>query len=75
MKALAWFGADDVRVIEAGIPDIVDPDDVVLVSVLATEKKFGWIHAVHRKLLGLRSVAQTCISTTEKSWVFRRATF
>lgn len=38
MKALAWFGADDVRVIEAGIPDIVDPDDVVLVSVLATKK-------------------------------------
>lgn len=39
MKALAWFGTDDVRVIEAGIPDIVDPDDVVLVSVLATKKK------------------------------------
>lgn len=36
MKALAWFGTDDVRVIEAGIPDIVDPDDVVLVSHLFT---------------------------------------
>lgn len=36
MKALAWFGTDDVRVIEAGIPDIVDPDDVVLVSVFVS---------------------------------------
>lgn len=34
MKALAWFGTNDVRVIEAGIPDIVDPDDVVLVRSL-----------------------------------------
>ena len=30
MKALAWFGAGDVRVIDAPIPDITDPDDVIV---------------------------------------------
>lgn len=30
MKALAWFGAKDVRVVAAPIPDITEPDDVIL---------------------------------------------
>ncbi|KAH9937092.1 GroES-like protein [Fomitopsis serialis] len=30
MKALAWFGARDVRLIDAPIPDISEPDDVIL---------------------------------------------
>lgn len=30
MKALAWFGNKDVRVIDAPIPDITEPDDVIL---------------------------------------------
>lgn len=30
MKALAWFGTDDVRVIDAPIPDITEADDVVI---------------------------------------------
>lgn len=30
MKALAWFGPRDVRVIEAPVPDISEPDDVIL---------------------------------------------
>jgi hypothetical protein len=30
MKALAWFGARDVRLIDAPIPDITEPDDVIL---------------------------------------------
>ncbi|KZT72752.1 GroES-like protein [Daedalea quercina L-15889] len=30
MKALAWFGSRDVRLIEAPIPDITEPDDVIL---------------------------------------------
>ncbi len=30
MKALAWFGTRDVRLIEAPIPDISEPDDVIL---------------------------------------------
>jgi threonine dehydrogenase-like Zn-dependent dehydrogenase len=30
MKALAWFGPEDVRLIEAPVPDITEPDDVIL---------------------------------------------
>ncbi|TBU62028.1 GroES-like protein [Dichomitus squalens] len=30
MKALAWFGTRDVRLIDAPIPDITEPDDVIL---------------------------------------------
>lgn len=30
MKALAWFGTNDVRVIDAPIPDITEDDDVIL---------------------------------------------
>jgi len=30
MKALAWFGKKDVRVIDAPIPDITHPDDVIV---------------------------------------------
>lgn len=30
MKALAWFGKKDVRVIDAPIPDITQPDDVIV---------------------------------------------
>jgi threonine dehydrogenase-like Zn-dependent dehydrogenase len=30
MRALAWFGARDVRMVDASIPDITEPDDVIL---------------------------------------------
>jgi len=30
MKALAWFGKKDVRVIDAPIPDITQPEDVIV---------------------------------------------
>lgn len=30
MKALAWFGTNDVRLVDAPIPDITEPDDVIL---------------------------------------------
>ncbi len=30
MKALAWFAANDVRLIDAPIPDVIDDQDVVL---------------------------------------------
>ncbi|KAJ3860014.1 chaperonin 10-like protein [Lentinula novae-zelandiae] len=30
MKALAWFGLKDVRMVTAPIPDITEPDDVIL---------------------------------------------
>ena len=30
MKALAWFGRKDVRVIDSPIPDITQPEDVIV---------------------------------------------
>jgi len=30
MRALAWFGNDDVRMIDAPIPEITDPEDVIV---------------------------------------------
>jgi threonine dehydrogenase-like Zn-dependent dehydrogenase len=30
MKALAWFAANDVRLIDAPIPDVIEDQDVVL---------------------------------------------
>ena len=30
MKALAWFGTTDVRLIDAPVPDITQDDDVIL---------------------------------------------
>jgi len=30
MRALAWFGAQDVRMVEAPVPAITEPDDVIL---------------------------------------------
>ena len=30
MKALAWFGPGDVRIVDAPIPDITQDDDVIL---------------------------------------------
>ena len=34
MKALAWFGADDVRLVDAPIPDITEADDVSVMNVM-----------------------------------------
>jgi threonine dehydrogenase-like Zn-dependent dehydrogenase len=30
MKALTWFGNKDVRITDVPIPDITEPDDVIL---------------------------------------------
>jgi hypothetical protein len=30
MKALAWFGKMDVRIIDSPIPDITQPEDVIV---------------------------------------------
>jgi len=30
MKALAWFGKKEVKVIDTPIPDITQPDDVIV---------------------------------------------
>jgi len=53
MKALAWFGAGDVRVIDAPIPDITDPDDVI-VKVTGTTICGSDLHLYHGEILALQ---------------------
>ncbi|KAG2044761.1 GroES-like protein [Suillus americanus] len=53
MKALAWFGATDVRVIDAPIPDITEPDDVI-VKVAGTTICGSDLHLYHGEIIALQ---------------------
>ncbi|TFY72340.1 hypothetical protein EVG20_g667 [Dentipellis fragilis] len=53
MKALAWFGPKDVRVIESRIPDITDPDDVVI-KVTGTSICGSDLHLYHGEIMALQ---------------------
>ncbi|THH06612.1 hypothetical protein EW146_g9556 [Bondarzewia mesenterica] len=53
MKALAWFGPDDVRIVDAPIPDIVDPDDVIL-KVTGTTICGSDLHLYHGEIMALQ---------------------
>ncbi|TFY81351.1 hypothetical protein EWM64_g2662 [Hericium alpestre] len=53
MKALAWFGPTDVRVIESRIPDITDPDDVIL-KVTGSTICGSDLHLYHGEILALQ---------------------
>ena len=52
MKALAWFGVNDVRVIDADVPDIVDPGDVVL-KVTGSTICGSDLHLFHGEIMAL----------------------
>ncbi|KAI8981287.1 GroES-like protein [Trametes punicea] len=53
MKALAWFGARDVRLIDAPIPDITEPDDVI-VKVTGTTICGSDLHLYHGEIVTLQ---------------------
>jgi len=53
MKALAWFGTKDVRVIDAPIPDIIDDEDVVL-KVTGTTICGSDLHLYHGEIMGMQ---------------------
>lgn len=53
MKALAWFGATDVRVIDAPIPDITEPDDVII-KVTGTTICGSDLHLYHGEIMALQ---------------------
>jgi threonine dehydrogenase-like Zn-dependent dehydrogenase len=53
MKALAWFGTNDVRLVEAPIPDITEPDDVIL-AVTGTTICGSDLHLYHGEILALQ---------------------
>ena len=53
MRALAWFGAKDVRIIDAPVPDITEPDDVIL-KVTGTTICGSDLHLYHGEILALQ---------------------
>ncbi|KAK7000742.1 chaperonin 10-like protein [Favolaschia claudopus] len=53
MKVLAWFGTRDVRLIEAAIPDIPDPSNVML-RVTGTTIRGSDLHLYHGEIIQLQ---------------------
>ncbi|EIN14208.1 GroES-like protein [Punctularia strigosozonata HHB-11173 SS5] len=53
MKALAWFGTQDVRLVDAPIPDITEPDDVI-VQVTGTTICGSDLHLYHGEIMTLQ---------------------
>ncbi|KAJ7074035.1 GroES-like protein [Mycena amicta] len=53
MKALAWFGARDVRLVDAPVPDITEPDDVIL-KVTGTTICGSDLHLYHGEIVQLQ---------------------
>lgn len=53
MKALAWFGTTDVRVIDAPIPDITEPNDVIL-QVTGSTICGSDLHLYHGEIMALQ---------------------
>lgn len=53
MKALAWFGPKDVRLVEAPIPDITEDDDVIL-KVTGTTICGSDLHLYHGEIVNLQ---------------------
>jgi threonine dehydrogenase-like Zn-dependent dehydrogenase len=54
MRALAWFGNKDVRMVDAPIPDISEPKDVI-VKISGTTICGSDLHLYHSEMLGLQS--------------------
>ena len=53
MKALAWFGPRDVRLIDAPIPDITEPQDVI-VKVTGTTVCGSDLHIYHGEIAAMQ---------------------
>ncbi len=53
MKALAWFGPRDVRIVDAPIPEITEPDDVIL-KVTGTTICGSDLHLYHGEIVALQ---------------------
>lgn len=66
MRALAWFGKEDVRMIDAPIPDITQDTDVI-VKVTGTTICGSDLHLYHSEMLGMQ---KGDILGHEFMWVF-----
>lgn len=53
MRALAWFGNKDVRMVDAPIPDISEPKDVI-VKITGSTICGSDLHLYHSEMLGLQ---------------------
>jgi len=53
MRALAWFGTKDVRIVDAPIPDISEDKDVI-VRVTGTTICGSDLHLYHSEMMGLQ---------------------
>jgi threonine dehydrogenase-like Zn-dependent dehydrogenase len=53
MKALAWFGAEDVRMVDAPIPDISEPKDVII-KTTGTTICGSDLHLYHSEMVGMQ---------------------
>jgi len=53
MKALAWFGKEDVRVVDAPVPAITEPDDVII-KVTGTTICGSDLHLYHGEILTMQ---------------------
>ncbi|KAG7091796.1 hypothetical protein E1B28_008199 [Marasmius oreades] len=53
MRALAWFGPNDVRMVDAPVPDITEPNDVIL-QVTGTTICGSDLHLYHGEIATLQ---------------------
>ncbi|EKM76388.1 hypothetical protein AGABI1DRAFT_63470 [Agaricus bisporus var. burnettii JB137-S8] len=53
MRALAWFGNEDVRMIDAPIPDITEPEDVII-RVTGTTICGSDLHLYHGEIMTMQ---------------------
>ena len=53
MRALAWLGKEDMRVIDAPIPDVSEPKDVII-KVSGTTICGSDLHLYHSEMLALK---------------------
>ena len=56
MKALAWMGNNSVELIDAPVPDITEPDDVVL-KVTGTTICGSDLHLYHGEVMTMQKVS------------------
>jgi hypothetical protein len=50
MRALAWFGSKDVRIVDAPIPAVTEPDDVIIrvtASTICGSDLHLWVSSNH----------------------------
>ena len=55
MKALAWMGNNSVELVDAPVPDITEPDDVVL-KVTGTTICGSDLHLYHGEIMTMQKV-------------------